>query len=142
LTDRSRPRIFPVDPALPNALFERGAAVLADTAARRSLLTGAVVAHVAQVARERGFDVAYFREGDLEADVVLVSPSGAVPIVILDRDEVGEDDAAVVERVMRRCQAHSAFLLSRWGPRRRAALTFFETVYHLPMAYFLYALRA
>jgi predicted AAA+ superfamily ATPase len=142
LTDRSRPRLFPVDPALPNALFERGAAVLADGEARRSLLAGAVVAHVAQIARGRGFDVAYFREGDLEADVVLVSPSGAVPIVILDRDEVGEDDAAVVERVMKRCQARSAFLLSRWGPRRRAALTFFETVFHLPMAYFLYALRA
>jgi len=142
LTDRSRPRLFPVDPALPNALFERGAAVLAETDARRSLIAGAVVAHVAQVARERGFDVAYFREGDLEADVVLVSPSGAVPIVILDRDEAGEEDAAVVERVMKRCQARSAFLLSRWGPRRRAALTFFETVFHLPMAYFLYALRA
>jgi predicted AAA+ superfamily ATPase len=142
LTDRSRPRLFAVDPALPNALFERGAAVLAQTDDRRSLLAGAVVAHVQRLARERGLDVAYFREGDLEADVVLVSPGGAVPIVIVDKDEVGEEEAALAERIMKRCQARSAFLLSRWGPRRQAALTFFETIYHLPVAYFLYALRA
>ncbi|MGH7163694.1 MAG: ATP-binding protein, partial [Planctomycetota bacterium] len=104
-TDRSRPRFFPVDPGLPNALLERGAAVLAQPAERGSLLSGAVVAHVEDVARERGFDIAYFRDGDAEADVVLVSPEGVVPVLIVDREEVGEADAVSAERIMKKLQA-------------------------------------
>ena len=140
-TDRSRARFFPIDPALANSLFERGAGLLAHADERRSLLLGAVVTHVLRAARKRGFDVAYFREGDLEADVVLVTPEGAVPIVLYEREDVGEEEAERVERIMRRVQAKSAFLLSRLGPRRKASPTFFETIYHLPAAYFLYALR-
>jgi hypothetical protein len=138
-TDRSRARVHPIDQALPNALLERGAAVLARPEERRSLLAGTVVAHVQHAARARGFDVAYFKEGDLECDLVLVSPAGAVPVLIVDKEEVGEEDAAYAERVMKRTQATSAFLLSRAAPRRRAPLTFFETIYHVPAAYFLYA---
>lgn len=139
-TDRSRARLHATDPALANALCERGAAVLARAPERRSLLAGAVVAHVQRAARDRGLDVAYFREGDLEAEALLVTPDGAVPVVLLDQDEAGEEDAAAVERMLKRMQAGSAFLLSRSGPRRKAPLTFFETIYHLPAAYFLYAL--
>ncbi|MDH3592442.1 MAG: hypothetical protein OER88_11215, partial [Planctomycetota bacterium] len=140
-TDRSRARFFPIDPAIPNALFERGAGVLAKPEERQSLLTGTVVAHVQNAARERGLDVAYFREGDLACDLVLVSPEGAVPVLIVDREEVGEEDAALAERIMKKMQARSAFLLTRSGPRRRAPVTFIETIYHLPAAYFLYALN-
>jgi len=139
-TDRSRARLHATDPALANALCERGAAVLARAPERRSLLAGAVVAHVQRAARERGLDVAYFREGDLVAEALLVTPEGAVPIVLLDQDEAGEEDAAAAERLLKRVHGGSAFVLSRGGPRRRAPLTFFETVYHLPAAYFLYAL--
>lgn len=140
-TDRSRARWFATDPAIGNALFERGAGALARAADRTSLVAGAVVAHVQRAAREKGFDTAYFRDGDVEADVVLITPEGTVPIVLLDREEVGEAEAAGVERLMRRLQARSAYLLTGAGPRRRASLTFFETIYHLPVAYFLYALR-
>ena len=139
-TDRSRPRVHAADPSLPNALFERGAAVLARPDERRGLLAGAVVAHLQQVARERGFDLAYFREGDLEAEVVLVGPDGAIPVLLVDREEAGEEEAALAEKVLRRTQARTAFVLSRAGPRMRAPLTFFETVVHLPASYFLYAL--
>jgi predicted AAA+ superfamily ATPase len=141
-TDRSRPRVFPIDPALPNALLERGAALLATPKTRRELLVGAVVSHVREAAHVRGFDIAYFRDGDLEADVVVVTPSGVVPIVVVDREEVDEDDAVRVERVMKRTQAKSAFLLSRARPRRKTPVSFFESVYHMPAAYFLYALRS
>jgi predicted AAA+ superfamily ATPase len=141
-TDRSRARLFPTDPGLPNALFERGVSVLAQPDERRALLAGAVVSHVEAAARERGFDVAYFREGDLQADVVLVSPEGAVPIVLVDREDVGEEDVALVERLMKRIPSRSAILLSRAGPRRKESVTFFETIWHLPAAYFLYALHA
>jgi predicted AAA+ superfamily ATPase len=139
-TDRSRARLHATDPALANALSERGAAVLARAPERRSLLAGAVVAHIQRVARERGLDVAYYREGDLEAEALLITPEGALPIVLCDQDEAGDEEAAAVERIMRRVQARAAFLLSRGGPRRKAPLTFFETIYHLPAAYFLYAL--
>ena len=139
-TDRSRARLHATDPALANALCERGAAVLARAAERRSLLAGAVVAHVQRAAREKGLDVAYFREGDLEADALLVTPEGAVPIVLHDQDEATEEDAAAAERMLKRVRGGSAFLLSRGGPRRRSPITFFETIYHLPAAYFLYAL--
>ncbi|MHC4222677.1 MAG: ATP-binding protein [Planctomycetota bacterium] len=141
-TDRSRARIFPIDPALPNALLERGAGVLAYPEARRGLLVSAIVSHVEHVARERGFDTAYFREGEIEADVVVVSPGGAMPIVVVDREDLGEEEAAAVERVMKRMQATRAFLLSRARPRRKTPLSFFESVYHMPAAYFLYALGA
>jgi len=139
-TDRSRARLHPTDPAIANALCERGPAVLARAAERRSLLAGAVVAHVQRFARARGLDVAYYHEGDLEAEAVLVTPEGAVPIVLLDQDDAGDEEAASAERLLRRVQGGSAFLLSRGGPRRRAPVTFFETIYHLPAAYFLYAL--
>ncbi len=139
-TDRSRARLHAADPAIANALCERGAAVLAHAAERRSLLAGALVAHVQRAATERGLDVAYFREGDLEAEAVLVTPDGAVPIVLVDHDEAGDEEAAAAERLLKRVQGGSAFLLSRGGPRRRAPLTFFETINHLPAAYFLYAL--
>jgi len=142
MTDRSRARFFPVDPAVPNALFERGAGVLARPDERRGLLVGTLVAHVLGASRDRGFDVAYYREGELEADVVLVSPEGCVPVVYVDKEEAGEEEAAWVERLMKRTEARRAFLLSRGGPRRRAPITFFETVYHLPAAYFLYALQS
>jgi predicted AAA+ superfamily ATPase len=141
-TERSRARLFPADPGLWNALFERGVAVLADAEARRGLLAGAIVAHVERLARERGCDLAYYREGDLEADVVLVGPEGAIPIALYDREEIGEEEGALVEKIMKRMKARHAFLLSRSGPRRKESLTFFETVYHLPAAYFLYALGA
>jgi predicted AAA+ superfamily ATPase len=139
-TDRSRVRLHATDPAIANALCERGAAVLARAAERRGLLAGAVVAHVQRLAAERGLDVAYFREGDLEAEAVVVSPDGALPILLADHDEAGEEEAAAAERLLKRVQGSSAFLLSRGGPRRRAPLTFFETINHLPAAYFLYAL--
>jgi len=139
-TDRSRARVYPVDPSLPNALFERGTAVLARPDERRSLLTGAIVTHLHHLARERGLDLAYFREGDLEAEVVLVGPDGAVPVLLVDREEAGEEEAALAEKVLRRTQARTAFVLSRAGPRVRAPLTFFESVVHLPASYFLYAL--
>jgi len=138
-TDRSRPRLFPTDPGLYNALFERGAAALAEGDRRRSLLVGAVVAHVARTARARGFDVAYFRDGDLAADLMLVTPEGAVPIQVFDRDPAPED-LHRVERLLKRTGATSAFVLSRAGPRRSEPLSFFETVYHLPAAYFLHGL--
>jgi predicted AAA+ superfamily ATPase len=140
VVDRSRVRLFPVDPALPNALFERGAAVLARPEERRSLLAGALVAHLQRAARERGFDLAYFREGDLEADAVLVGPEGAIPVLLVDREEAGEEEAAQAAKVLKRTQASNAFVLSRAGPRVRAPVTFFESVYHLPASYFLYAL--
>jgi len=139
-TERSRPRLFPTDPALPNAFLERGAELLAQPAVRRDLLLGAIVDHVAQYAHERGFDLAYFRDGDLEADLVLVTPEGALPIVLFDHDDVGEEDVARVDRLMKRMEARRAIVLSRARPRRREALTFFESVDHLPAAYFLYAL--
>ncbi|HEX5135799.1 MAG TPA: AAA family ATPase [Planctomycetota bacterium] len=139
-TDRSRARLHASDPAIANALCELGPAVLARAAERRSLLAGALVAHLQRLATERGLDLAYFREGDLDADAVLVSPDGAVPIVLLDQDEAGDEEAAAAERLLKRVQGGSAFLLSRGGPRRRAPLTFFETINHLPAAYFLYAL--
>jgi len=139
-TDRSRPRLFPIDPGLSNALFDHGPGVLAAGCERRALLSAAIVAHVESAASERGFDVAYFRDGDLEADVVLVSPEGVVPILVADQDEAGEEQAAQAEKIMQRTGAQVAYLLSRTGPRRTAALTFFETVFHLPAAYFLYAL--
>ena len=85
--------------------------------------------------------VTYFREGDLEAEVVLVSREGAVPIVVVDRDEVGEEEAVRVEKLLKRVQSPLAFLLSRARPRRRTPVTFFESVFHMPAAYFLYALR-
>jgi len=141
MTGRSRPRIFPVDPALPNALLERGVGVLAQPEARRSLLVTAVVSHVGQVARARGFDIAYYRDGEAEADIVLVTPQGALPIMIVDREDVGEEETAMVARVMKRMEAPSGFLLSRARPRRKAPVSFFESVYHVPAAYFLYALR-
>lgn len=140
-TERSRPRLFPRDPSLPNALLERGTGVLANPEPRSDLLVGAVVSHVTLYARERGYDVTYFREGDLEAEVVLVSPEGALPIVVVDRDEVGEAEALRVEKLLKRIQSPLAFLLSRARPRRRAPVTFFESVFHMPAAYFLYALR-
>ena len=124
-----------------NGLFDRGAAVLAHATERHSLLASATVSHVLRAAQARGFDVAYYRDGELEAAVVLVTPEGAVPVVIHDRDDVGEEEAERVERIMRRTKAKSAFLLSRSGPRRKASVTFFETIYHLPAAYFLYALE-
>ena len=99
-----------------------------------------MVSHVQQFARPRGFDVAYFRDGDLEADVVLVTPEGVVPIVVVDREEVDEEDAARIQRLMKRMQSPTAFLLSRARPRRKAPISFFESVYHLPAAYFLYSL--
>jgi predicted AAA+ superfamily ATPase len=139
-TDRSRPRFFPADPALPNSYLERGAEVLADVEARRELLAGVVVSHLADYASARGFDLAYFREGDLSADVVLVTPDGALPIVLSDREEVGEEEAARVDRLLKRTDSRRAILLSRARPRRREALTFFEAVDHIPAAYFLYAL--
>jgi len=139
-TERSRPRLFPADPGLPNAFLERGAEVLADVEARRELLAGALVSHLAGYAHERGYDLAYFREGDLAADVVLVTPGGALPIVLSDREEVGEEEAARVDRLLKRTGSRRALLLSRARPRRREALTFFESVDHLPAAYFLYAL--
>ncbi len=138
-TDRSRPRLYPTDPGLYNALFERGAADLADATRRRSVLVGSVVAHVARVARTRGFDVAYFRDGDLEAELMLVTPEGGVPIRVFDRDPAPED-LSRIERLLRRTGATSAFVLSRAGPRRSEPLSFFETVHHLPAAYFLYGL--
>lgn len=141
-TERSRPRVFPLDPALPNALLERSASVLAQPEERASLLVGAVVTHVEAAARARGLDVAYFRDGESEADVVVVTPEGAVPIVVLDREEISEEDAHAVTKLMKRVQGRHAFLLSRARPRRRQAITFFESVLHLPAAYFLYALRA
>ncbi len=141
-TDRSRARVYPTDPGLVNALFERGIGVLADAVERRRLLLGAVVGQVAHSARERGLDVAYYREGDLEAEVVIVSPDGAVPVVVFDHDDIGDEEVAHVERLMKRTQARRAFLLSRGGPRRREAVTFFETIFHLPAAYFLYALES
>ncbi|MEM8885766.1 MAG: AAA family ATPase [Planctomycetota bacterium] len=139
-TERSRPRLFPADPALPNAYLERGAEVLADPEARRELLAGAVVSHLSDYAQERGFDLAYFREGDVEADLVLVTPEGALPILLVDREEVGEEEATRVDRLMKRTDSRRAILLSRARPRRREALNFFESVDHLPVAYFLYAL--
>jgi len=139
-TERSRPRLFPTDPALPNAFLDRGAEVLAQPDARRDLLLGAVVDHVAHYAEAHGFDLAYFREGDLEADLVLVTPEGALPIVLFDSDDVGEEEVARVDRLMKRMEAQRAIVLSRARPRRREALTFFESVDHLPAAYFLYAL--
>jgi hypothetical protein len=99
------------------------------------------VSHVREAAHMRGFDIAYFRDGDVEADVVVVTPEGVVPIVVIDREDVDEEDAARVERVMKRMQAKSAFLLSRARPRRKAPVSFFESVYHMPAAYFLYALN-
>lgn len=140
-TDRSRARHFPSDPGLANALLERGVGVLGEEEGRLGLLRATVVAHVQRAVQARGFDAAYFKEGDLEADVVVVSPEGAVPVVVVDRDDVGEEEAAQVAKVMKKCQAKTAFLLSRAGPRRREPVTFFETINHLPAAYFLYALR-
>jgi predicted AAA+ superfamily ATPase len=142
VTDRSRARVFPTDPSLPNALLERGVDVMGRTEERRALLVSTIVSHVELVARERGFDTAYFREGDLEAEIVAVRPEGVVPIVVVDREDVDEQDAARAERVMKRLQASSCLLLSRARPRRRKSVSFFESVYHLPAAYFLYALRA
>jgi len=141
-TERSRPRLFPTDPALPNAFLDRGAEVLAQPAARRDLLLGAIVDHVAHYAHERGFDLAYFREGDLEADLVLVTPDGALPILLFDREEVGDEEVGRVDRLMKRMEVHRAIVLSRARPRRREALTFFESVDHVPAAYFLYALAS
>jgi len=141
VTDRSRARVFPADPAIQNALLERGAGLLATPSARRSLLVSTVVSHVRDAVSDRGFDMAYFKEGDLEADVVVVTPDGVVPIVVVDFEEIGEEDAAMVEKLMKRTQAHSAFLLSRARPRRRTPVSFFESVYHMPAAYFLYALQ-
>ncbi len=140
-TERSRPRVYPTDPGLSNALLERGAAVLARPVERRALLAGVVVSHVEDFARARGLDLGYFREGDVEADVVLVTPDGPVPIVIVDREEVTEAEANAVDRVMKKMRATTAFVLSRAQPRRRQAVSFFESVVHLPAAYFLYALR-
>ena len=140
-TERSRPRVYPTDPALANAFLERGTEVLADAAVRRELLAGAVVSHVADYAAARGFDLAYYREGDVEADLVLVTPDGALPILLIDREEMGEEEASRVDRLMRRTDSRRAIVLSRARPRRREALTFFEAVDHLPAAYFLYALR-
>lgn len=140
-TERSRPRIHPVDPSLPNSLLERGTGVLGSTNERRSLLVGTVVSHVARAARARGFDLAYFREGDVEADLVVVSPDGIMPILVVDREEVGDEEAAQVARLMKRAGANRAYLLSRARPRLRKSLTFFESVFHVPVAYFLYALR-
>jgi predicted AAA+ superfamily ATPase len=139
-TERSRPRLFPADPSLTNSFLERGAEVLADIEARRELLAGALVSHLVEYAQERGFDLAYFREGDLSADLVLVTPDGALPIVLVDREEIGEEEASRVDRLMKRTNSRRAILLSRARPRRREALTFFEAVDHLPAAYFLYAL--
>ena len=66
-----------------------------------------------------------------------------VPLVVLiDREDVGEEDVALVERLLKRIPSRSAILLSRAGPRRKESVTFFETIWHLPAAYFLYALRA
>jgi predicted AAA+ superfamily ATPase len=140
-TERSRPCVHPVDPGLPNALLERDAAVLARPAERRALLAGAVVSHVEDLARARGFDLAYFRGGEVAADLVVVTPDGPIPILIVDREDVAEEDAAAVERLLRRLQARTAFVLSRAQPRRRTSVSFFESVIHLPTAYFLYALQ-
>jgi len=140
-TERSRPRIHPRDPSLTNSLLERGTGVLARPEERRSLLVAAVVEHVARVAHGRGYDLAYFREGEVEADLVVVHPEGVMPIVVIDREEVGEEEAAQVARLMKRIGAPRAYLLSRARPRRRKPLTFFESIYHVPAAYFLYALR-
>ncbi|MHC4954411.1 MAG: ATP-binding protein [Planctomycetota bacterium] len=141
-TERSRPRLFPTDPALPNAFLDRGAEVLAQPVARRDLLLGAIVAHVSLYAQERGFDLAYFKDGDLEADIVLVTPEGALPILLFDREEVGEEEVARVDRLMKRMSVQRAIVLSRARPRRREAITFFESVDHLPASYFLYALAS
>ena len=139
-TERSRPRLFPVDPALPNAFLERGAEVLAQPEERCDLLRAAIVDHLAHYAHLRGFDLAYFREGDLEADVVLVTPEGALPIVLFDREEIGEEEASRVDRLMKRMEVPRAIVLSRARRRRREAVTFFASVDHLPVAYLLYAL--
>ena len=139
-TERSRPRLFPADPAQPNAFFERGAEVLAQPEARADLLRSAVVDHLAHYAHQRGFDLAYFREGELEADVVLVTPEGALPILLFDREELGEEEAARVDRLMKRMEVRRAIVLSRARRRRRKALSFFDSVDHLPAGYFLYAL--
>jgi len=141
-TDRSRSLLLPADPALQNALLERGVGVLADADERRRLLYAAVVSHVDDAARARGLDLAYFREGDAHADVVLATRDGAVPIVLADREEPGDEEAAAVERLLRRLKARTVFVVSRARPRRKSALSFFESVVHLPAAYFLYALRA
>ncbi|MGQ0613828.1 MAG: DUF4143 domain-containing protein [Planctomycetaceae bacterium] len=141
-SDRSRSLFLPADPGLPNALLERGAAVLLQPEERERLLLCAVVSHVAESAKARGYDVAYFREGDARADLVVVTDDGAVPIRIVDREEVTEADAAGVEKLQKRLQARTAFLLSRARPRRRETVTFFEAVLHLPAAYFLHALRS
>jgi predicted AAA+ superfamily ATPase len=140
-TERSRPRVFPTDPAIPNALLERGAGVLAEPEARGSLLVSVIVSHVQEAAFARGFDTAYFREGDLEADLVVVSPAGVMPVVVIDREEVADEDAALVTRLMKRLDAPRAIVLSRARPRRRTPVSFFESVYHMPAAYFLYALN-
>ncbi len=139
-TERSRPRLFPGDPALPNAFFERGAEVLAQPEARIELLRAAIVDHLSHYASQRGFDLAYFREGDLEADVVLVTPEGPLPILLFDREELGDEEVARVDRLMKRMEVRRAIVLSRARRRRREALSFFETVDHLPVSYFLYAL--
>ncbi|MCZ6786009.1 MAG: AAA family ATPase [Planctomycetota bacterium] len=141
-TDRSRARLHPTDPSLSNALLERGATVLARPRERRALIVSAVVSHVAEAVRERGFDVAYFREGEVACDVVVVTPEGAIPILVVDRDEVTEEEEATVERLIKRLKVRHVFVLSRARPRRRAPLSFFESAIHLPASYFLYALRA
>jgi len=140
-TERSRPRIHALDPALPNALLERGTALLARPAERLSLLVGTVVAHVGRVARAHGWDLAYFREGDLEAELVVVRPEGALPVLVSDHEELGEEERVRLQRVLKKTGASRAWLLSRARPRRRAALNFFEQAFHVPVAYFLYALR-
>ncbi len=141
-TDRSRARMTPGDPSLANALLERGATVLAQPEPRRELLVSAVLGHVQDHVRERGFDLAYFKEGELECDLVVVTPDGAIPLLVVDRDEVTEEEAAIVERLIKRFKVRHCFVLSRSGPRRREPVSFFESVIHLPAAYFLYALDA
>jgi predicted AAA+ superfamily ATPase len=141
-SDRSRSVLLPADPSLYNALLDAGPGVLADPEARRMLLYAAVLAHVEPAARARGLDVAYFREGDLAAELVLVGRDGAVPILLPEREEPGDEEAAVVERLLRRLHARHVFVVSRGRPRRASPLSFFESVVHLPAAYFLYALTS
>ncbi len=130
--ERSRTRYFPADPALPNALLGRGAEVLARPEVRGALLAGAVHAHLASHCAGRGLTLGSFRDGELEGDFV-VSGAKGTRLVLLG--ESGEP-----ERLLQRAKADAAFLLYGSLSRRLETLSFFESLFHLPAAYFLYAL--
>ncbi len=130
--DRPRGRYFPQDPAVPNALLGRGAEVLARPEARDHLLAGVVCSHLVSHCAERGMSIHSFREGELEGDFVVAGPQGTRLVLL---GEVAEP-----ERLLQRTQADAAFLLYGSRSRRLEALSFFESLLHLPAAYFLYAL--